>query len=305
MKKNLTMLAVLAAVALLPAGTMGEEFRFGGSLGLEFTFTPVPPADLDISSDITLSLSFGNAQVISRTRLTLDGFHQAWLGFGLDLSVLHLETAMRFDPCFSMYRLEVRGEWCPAEFGGLLLLENLAPICEPPDYTVGVVLDLGLQLTSGFWLRSLTGFGVWDLYYLVDELARTDISAAPGWWFEEQLLGMGLQAECFSVDSWILFTDLGLIWARLSSSYSWSQPDVAVGASLWWSGGWMFDTAELFVSGTIHPVTLRSVTVFDLSGFVMQEIDVEVTFSGITIYSQTVFDFLGLIQQVAGIELRF
>ncbi len=305
MKKLLIMLAALGALGLMPAGAVGEEFGFGGSLGLEFTFTPVPLGDLDISTDITLSLSFATAEVVSRTRLTWDGLQEAWLAFGLDLKVLELGSAMRFDPCFSMYRLQARGEWCPVEFGGLVLLENLADLCEPPDYTVGVVLDLGLQLTSGFWLRSLTGFGVWDLYYFVDDRVRTDISAAPGWWFEEQLLGMGLRGECFSVDSWILFTDLGLIWARLGSSYSWSQPDVEVGASLWWSGGWAFDTAELFVAGTIKPVTLRSVTVFDLSGFLMQEIDIEVEFSGITIYSQTLFDFAGLLQQVAGIEIRF
>ncbi|MFO8034660.1 MAG: hypothetical protein R6U88_05830 [Candidatus Bipolaricaulota bacterium] len=305
MRKLLITLAALGALGMVPAGAVAEDLDFGGSLGLEFTFTPIPPADVDISTDITLSLSFADAQVISRTRLTWDGLQEAWLSFGLDLKALELISAMRFDPCFSMYRLQAWGEWCPAELGGLVLLENLAAPCEPADYTVGVVLDLGLNLEYGFWLRSLTGFGVWDLYYLVDDLVRTDLSPAPGWWFEEQLLGIGLQGECFSVDSWILFTDLGLNWAHFGSAYRWTEPDVEVGTRLWWTGGMAFDSAELIVAGTINPVTLRSVTVFDLGGFVMQEIDIEVAFSGITIYSQTMFDFVGLLQQVAGIELRF
>ncbi len=306
MKKLLTVVAVSAVLGLTPTGAAGQELGFGGTLGMEFTFTPLPPAGLDITADITLALSFGNAEVTNRTRLAWDGLREAWLGFGLDFSLLQVETAMRFDPCFSMYRLALRTTWCPVELGGLILVENLGVLCEePPDYTVGLVLDLTFALESGYWLRSLTGFGVWDLYNLVDDDPRTDISAAPGWLFEEELLGMGFHSQCFLVDSWILFTDLGLSWARLGSAYRWSQPDIEVGARLWWSGGWLFDTAELFVAGTIDPVTLRSTTVFDLTGFLMQRIYVDVTFSGITIYAESVFDFIGLLKQIVGIELRF
>ncbi len=297
--------ATLAALVILVTGAMGEDCGFGGSLGLEFTFTPVPPAALDISTDITLSLTFGGAYLMSRTHLTWDGLEASWLTVGLHFEDLEFRSSMRFDPCFSMYRLEARGLCCPFSLGGLLILENLAPLCEPPDYTLGVALDLELSFSSGFWVRSLTGFGVWDLYYLVDDDVRTDIQAAPGWWFEEQLIGLGLYGTCFFTDTWVLFTDLGLSWWRVATSYRWTQPQVEVGARLWFLGLFAFTQADLVVAGHIEPVALESVTTFDLGGFLMQKLSIEVAFSGITIYARTHFDFSGLLQQVAGLELRF
>ncbi len=300
-----TFWATLAALMIVVTGAMAEDCGFGGSLGLEFTFTPVPPAALDISTDITLSLTFGGAHLLSRTLLTWDGLEASWLTVGMDFGNVQFETGMRFDPCFSMYRLEARGGCCPFSLGGLLILENLAPLCEPPDYTVGLALDLGLSFSSGFWVRSLTGFGVWDLYYLVDCDLRTDVQAAPGWWFEEQLVGLGLKGPCFSADTWVLFTDLGLSWWRVATTYRWTQPHVEVGTRLWFMGLFAFTQADLVVAGHIEPVALESVTTFDLGGFVMQKINIEVAFSGISIYARTLFDFSGLLQQVAGLELRF
>jgi len=303
-------LVVAGVIGLLPMQGAGREAEFTGSLGMEFSFTPLPPADVVISSDITLGLRLGQGEVSSRTRLTWDGIEAAWLTLMWDLNIVQLSNTMRFDPCFSRYQLQASSrwgicEWASFDVGGLLLLEDLADPCEPSEYTVGLVLDLGFKMDYGYWLRSLTGFGVWDLYTLVDDDPRTDVVAVPQLRFEEQLLGMGFRSPCFSADSWLLFTDLGVLWARLGTAYRWSQPELEVGSTLTWAAGPTFDSAELIVSGTLAPVTVRSVTTFDLSGFLMQEIDVEVAFSGITIYSETLFDFSGLLQQVVGFELRF
>jgi len=306
----LVTLVAIGVIGLLPTDGFGGGANFGGSLGMEFAFTPLPPADVVISTDINLGLRFAGGGVSSRTRLTWDGIEAAWLSLMWDLDIVEIRNTMRFDPCFSRYQLQASGGWCICEWavidvGGLLLLEDLADPCEPSDYTVGLALDLGFKMDYGFWLRSITGFGVWDLYHLVDDSPHTDVVAAPQWWFEEQLLGVGFRSPCFSVDSWMLFSDLGLLWARLGTAYRWSRPDLEVGSRLTWAAGPTFDSAQLIVSGTLAPVSVRSVTTFDLTGFMMQEIDVEVAFSGITIYTETLFDFSGLLQQVVGFELRF
>ncbi len=277
---------------------------FCGSLGFEVAFTPIPPATLDVTSAITLALAFGQAEVVSRTELSLAGLAAEHLTMGVNLDGVSLRSGMRFDPCFSKYWFEVRGGCCPLELGGLFLVENLADPCDPPLYTVGLVLDIGVAWRPGFFARSLTGFGVTDLYYLIDLDPATGLTAVPGWWFEEELIHLGFTSVCFFVDSLVLFDPFGLAWAELGAAYRYPDPEAELGARIRLNGSFGLDWAKLALGVRVPPVAIRLVTTFDLLGFVAQEVGVEVFFSWVRIYSRTQFDFSGLIQAVVGVELK-
>lgn len=301
-----TCLVGVLALALAGGTTAwAEPPTFTGSLGIEVTFTPVPPATFDVTSAITLALSLGRAEVVSRTELSLAGLTAAHLTMGINLDGIGLRSGMRFDPCFSKYWFEVRGGCCPWELSGVFLVENLAAACAPPDFTIGIVLDLGLAWNPGFFARSLTGFGVTDLYHLIDLDPATDLTAVPGLWFEEELIHIGFTSLCFLADSLVLLDPFGLAWFELGAAYRYPDPEAELGVRIRLTGTLTLDWAKLSLGVRVVPVAVRLVTTFDLLGFVAQEIEVEVLFSWIRIYSRTRFDFSGLIQTVVGVEIRF
>jgi len=302
--------AALTAALLLCAGPgFAGDCGIMGSIGWDVFVRPVVPSTLAITSDITLSLSFGNAHVFSRTSLSWLALEAAYLGLGLSFEGLSLSSGMRFDPCFSMYRLVMRSICCPFSVGVLVQLENTATPCDPPMYSLGLVLDLELWFAGCFWTRSLTGFGVWDVYALIDDRPETDITLAPGLglWLEEQLLGLGYRGACFSADTLVLFTppDAWPTWARFGAAYRWPDPVIELGARLWTLGLFAFDSAELRFHVEVLPVIFSSVTTFDLGGFVLQEVYLGVAFSGLEVYTRAVFDAIGLIVLVVGAQVNF
>lgn len=303
--KRMFVASLVAALLVVPAFAQEQGCELSGTLGMEFTFTPVPPATLNVDTAITLSLAFAGAQVSSRTVISLNGLEAEHLTFGVDLDGVTLTTGMRFDPCFSKYWFSVRGGCCPFDLGALFLVENLAQPCQTPDYTVGIVLDIGLHFDSGFFVRSLTGFGVEWLYYLIDDDPSTDLVAVPGWWFEEELIHLGFATDCLNTESIFLFDELGFSWAQFQAFYRWSEPAIELGARVWLDSVFAFSRADLVLGVTIDPVELQSTTSFDFSGFLSQEIDISVSFSGIRLYSRTSFDFTGLVSEVVGFELSF
>jgi len=304
MKKTLVLVLVALGASLL--GLAQEEgCTLSGRLGMEFEFVPTPPATIEVNTTITLGLMFAGASVESRTVLSLDGLEEEHFKMGVDLGGVALTTGMRFDPCFSKYWFEVRGGCCPFDLGALFLVENLAATCEPEDFTVGLVLDMGLAFDSGFFVHSLTGFGVEDLYHLIDDDPATELTAVAGWWFEEELLQMGFAGECLRTESIVVFDELGFAWSQFYASYTWLEPVIELGARVRLNSVFALEWAELILGVTIDPVGLRSITRFDWGGFLSQEIDVSISFSGIRLYSHTLFDFTGLISEIIGFELSF
>jgi len=304
MNRALALLVLACGMGVMgPAQDGGCELS--GALGVELTFTPVPPASLEVNTAITSSLFFAGASMESRTVISLDGLESEHIRFAIDLDGVTLATGMRFDPCFSRYWFEARGGCCPFALGALFLVENLAAACQTPNFTVGIVLDLGLAFDPGFFVRSLTGFGVEGLYYLIDEYPQTEVSAVSGWWFEEQLISIGFASECLRTESLFLFDELGFSWAQLHVSYAWIEPAIELGARLWLDSTFAFSQADLILGVTIDPVELRSITSLVFLGFLSQEIDISISFSGIKLYSRTSFDFTGLLSEVIGFEISF
>lgn len=290
----------LVLVVALGGQAWAQAPGFSGSLGMEVVFD-FP----NVTSAITLGLSFGRAEVVSRTELSLGGLVAEHLTMGVNLDGIGLRSGMLFDPCFSKYWFEVRGGCCPLELGGLFLVENLDPPCQTPAYTIGIVLDLGIAWRPGFFARSLTGFGVTDLYHLIDLDPATDLTAVSGVGFEEELLHLGFTSACFRVDSLVLFDPSGFAWFEAGASYIYPDPEAELGLRIRLLGTFALDWAKLFLGVKVPPVAVRLVTTFDLGGFLSQEVWAEVSFSWVRIYSRTRFDFSGLIQVVVGVELRF
>ncbi|QAA76305.1 MAG: hypothetical protein BIP78_0539 [Candidatus Bipolaricaulis sibiricus] len=297
------LLGALLVALVWGTTSWSQPLAVSGSLGIEVTFTPIPPAD--ITSAITLGLTFGRAEIVSRTELSLAGLLAQYLTVGVSLDGVALRSGLRFDPCFSRYWFEVRGGCCPLELGGLFLVENLALACQTPNYTVGIVLDLGVAWRPGFFARSVTGFGVTDVYGLIDLEPGTWLTAVPGVWFEETLLNLGFAGACFRTDGLVLFVPYGLAWFELGGSYLYPDPEAELGVRIRILGTFALDWAKLFFGVRVPPVAVRLVTTFDLGGFLAQDVAVEVSFSWVRIYSRTRFDFGGLIQAIVGIELKF
>lgn len=303
MNRALALLVLACGIGVM--GLAQDGCELSGALGVELTFTPVPPASLSVDTAITSSLSFAGASVESRTVISLDGLESEHMKFSIDLDGVTLATGMRFDPCFSRYWFAVRGGCCPFDLGAMLLVENLAAACQTPDFTVGIVLDLGLAFDPGFFVRSITGFGVEDLYHLIDEYPQTDVTAVSGWWFSEELISVGFASQCLRTESIFSFDELGFSWAQLHASYTWAEPAIELGARVWIDSTFAFSQADLILKVTIDPVELRSITSLDSLGFLSQEIDISISFSGVKLYSRTSFNFTGLLSEVIGFELSF
>lgn len=279
--------------------------NFSGRVGMDFLFQPDTPFVVDTA--LTLAMDMGRGGVESRTALSLAGLEGEQLWFWLkfpDVGVT-LKTGLTFDPCFSRWTLSVHGGCCPFFLGAWFYLGNLAPICQNPNYTIGLVLDFGVGGEPGFLARSLLGFGVTNIYALSDDDPWTDVTLVPGWYFEEALLHLAWSADCWRLYTTWMFTYLGLGFGELGLTYRFSQPLVEIGAMLRVNSTLNLDLVKLGLRVTIDPVSVYSATAFNFTGFLWQEVGLRVQFSQVLIYSATRFDLLGLQWVRLGFELRF
>ena len=297
---------VIPLALLFAVSSWAAELSFSGSLGMDFRFQP----PLTIQTSLNMRVDVGKAGMESRTILSLSGLEAEKLWLWLNFDGITLRSGLTFDPCFSLWTLEGRGCCCgpcccPFFFGGMFLLGNLAPACQTPNYTVGFILDLGFGGTPGFLARSLTGFGVTNLYALIDGDPWTEVVLVPGWWFEEELLHFAYVAPPLSAYTTWLFTWAGLSFGELGVSYTFGPPEVEIGAGFRLDASLALAWAKLWLSVTIDPVTVRSTTAFDFFGFLWQEIALEIRFSRVFLYSRTLFDLSGLQELRVGFELAF
>jgi hypothetical protein len=292
---------VLLLALVLPASA--QKLSFSGTMGMDFLFAPSSP--LSMQAALTLTMDVGKGGVTSHTTLSLSGLEAEHLWLWLNFQGVTLKTGLTFDPCFSRWSLSASGGCCPFFLGGWFFLGNLAPACQPPNYTIGVILDFGAGGEPGFLARSLTGFGVKDLEYLIDNDPWTEVTLVPGWYFEEELLQFAWSADCWRLYTTWMFTYAGLGFGELGVSYRFSQPVVELGAYLRINGSFALDWAKLQLGVTVDPVSVYSATAFDFFGLKWEEIGLKIQFSQVLIYSVTRFDLSGLNWIKVGFELKF
>lgn len=290
-------------LALMAFAGLAQDISFSGTVGMDFLFNPGTPPSVD--SALTLTMDVGKGGVQSRTIFSLAGLEAEHLWFWLDFQGITLKSGLTFDPCFSRWTLAVSGGCCPFFLGGMFLLGNLAPACQAPNYTVGVILDFGIGGEPGFLARSLTGFGVQNLYALLDEDPWTDITLVPGWFFEEELLHFAWSGDCWRLYTTWMFTWMGLGFGEFGVSYRFTAPMVELGASLHLSSALALSFVQLHLGVTVDPVSVYSTTAFNFLGFLWQEIGMRIHISQVLLYSATRFDLSGLLWVRVGFELQF
>lgn len=293
------------ALALLAITLPALAQSLSGQVGMDFLFAPNTP--LTVSTALTLAMHMDTGGVESRTVLSLLGLEKEQLWFWLRFPQVGvtLRTGLTFDPCFSRWTLNVSGGCCPFFLGGWFFLENLAPFCQTPNYTIGLVLDSGLGGEPGLLLRGLLGFGVTDVFALIDDDHWTDVVLVPGWFFEEALFHFAWSWDCWRLYNTWMFTYMGLGFSELGVSYRFFQPLVELGASLRLNSSFLLDWAKLQLSVTVDPVSVYSATAFNFNSFLWQEIGLRIKFSQVLIYSATRLTLSNLAWIKVGFELRF
>lgn len=295
---------VLALALALPG--LAQELSLSGSVGMDFFFTPDTPLSVDTA--FTLAMDVGKSGLRSTTVLSLAGLEAEHLWVWLNFQDITLKSGLTFDPCFSRWALAVSGGCCPFFLGGWFFLGNLASACQTPSYTIGLILDFGVGGEPGFLARSLTGFGVKNLYALIDGDPWTEVVLVPGWYFEEALLHFAWSGGCWRLYTTWMFNYMGLDFGEFSASYRFAEPTVELSASLHLDSTFSLSWAKLQLGVTVDPVSVYSATAFNffgLAGLAWEEIGIKVQFSQVLIYSATRFDLFGLRWIRVGFELRF
>jgi len=362
---------------------------FFGSVGLDVSYTPVPPASYNIGSDLTLAFSISGFSFTSETGFDLSGFQSEAVTLGVDLGAVQISEEIRFEPLFSWNELSVDVSIVGIHIGfDLILADIVGP--QTPTYSMGSVLELSSAILCGFTITSLTGFGAedlvnllggieapfsYDLLYLFNHLAGlcvdptdADVTIVPGFYFEEELFRLEVETFGLIASNTTWFDTTGLAKLVFETGYQFAEPAMAFMVSLSLDSGFtitgldfivdlqidvvrftshtsftellpvaiipiVFDSQRFAVSfqlcdvlittttsfdssfyfaeqliaieATIDPVTFKSLTTFDATGFVGQCIYADVQFCGVLLFTKAEFEFSGIQLVTVGFDLSF
>jgi hypothetical protein len=306
---------VLLLASFVGIGALGEGGSLAGGLGLEADFFYDGVA-WDIGSAVTLSLSFGEIGVQSRTDFSLTGFESEKLDFTFSLEhIFHIRNSLVFDPCFSLYELEIGGSifediCCPGGFDWRMIFAygNLEEPCQTPDYTIGFVFDTGLtwyldECCMYFELRNFLSFGMGGLYSLVDDYPWTWVYPVPGVFFEEDLVKVAFVTPVFSAESLVFFDVSGFQWVQFGGLFTFEF--FTLGGRAFFVAPFSFSTGDFILGLDIDGFSFRSYSTFDLLGFLAEEVRFEVEGDSLKGFLWIYFDIFGVIDVTTGLEVRW
>ncbi|MCK4682379.1 hypothetical protein KAT59_05100 [Candidatus Bipolaricaulota bacterium] len=226
----------------------GPGLGFSGSVGLEFTFTPIPPLSYNIDSGLTLSFSVAGFTFASETVFDLSGFQSQGFGATVDLGMAQIYEEILFDPYFSWNQLGVDVQFLGVQVGLDLILANIGSV-QTPDYSMGAVLELSSGILCGFSITTLTGFGAVDLVTVLDGIeapfshdllelfihldslfgATPDlrVTIVPGFYFEEELVRLEMDYAGLIASSSTWFDLLGFSKEIIEFGYRFEEPTLA------------------------------------------------------------------------------
>ena len=381
------LLVLLAAAGLVVSAEGGVGFS--GSVGLDISYMPVPPASYNIGSDLTLEFSVSGFTFTSATGFDLSGFLSEAVTLAVDLGAVQIQEEIRFEPLFAWNELSVDVSIVGIYLGfDLILADIVGP--QTPTYSMGAVLELSSTIVCGFTITSLTGFGAQDLVnvlggieapfsyellYLSNHLASLcvsptalDVTIVPGFYFEEELFRLEVDTMGMMASNTTWFDDTGLATLSFELGYRFAEPAIAFVASMSLDGSFtitaidfiidlqidvvrftshtsfaklpppsiipiVFDSQQFALSfelcnvlittattfdysfyfaeqqiaieATIDPVTFKSLTVLDASGFASQCIYADVQFCGVVLFTKAEFDYSGIQLVTVGFDLAF
>ena len=323
-------------LSLLGGGiAMADDVGFSGFVGLEITYTPVPPTSYNIGADLVLAFDVSGFSFVSETGFDLAGFQSQRVTLGVDLGAVQIGEEILFDPYFSWNELSIDMAIAGVDIGVDFILANIGSV-QTPTYSMGAVIELSSGIVCGFSITSLTGFGAIDLVNILggveapfsyemlalfnhlDTLCTLpldlDVTIVPNFYFEEELVRleadfMGLIA---SNSTW--FDSTGLSRMLFELGYRFEEPTLSFLASMGLDGLFVITDIDFIVDLQIDVVRFTSHTwfvenplpvlipiVFDGQGFA-----VSFEICGVLITTETDFDgSLLFAQQLIAIEATF
>ena len=323
-------------LSLLGGGiAMADDVGFSGFVGLEITYTPVPPTSYNIGADLVLAFDVSGFSFVSETGFDLAGFQSQRVTLGVDLGAVQIGEEILFDPYFSWNELSIDMAIAGVDIGVDFILANIGSV-QTPTYSMGAVIELSSGIVCGFSITSLTGFGaialvnilggieapfsyeMLTLFNHLDTLCTLpldlDVTIVPNFYFEEELVRleadfMGLVA---SNSTW--FDATGLSRMLFELGYRFEEPTLSFLASMGLDGLFVITDIDFIVDLQIDVVRFTSHTwfvenplpvlipiVFDGQGFA-----VSFEICGVLITTETDFDgSLLFAQQLIAIEATF
>ncbi len=319
--------AAAAAILLLAGATAAwaADLGFSATVGLEITYTPIPPATYNIGSDLELGFRMPGFSLDSVTSFDLDGFAGEEVAFALDLGPARIAEEVRFEPEFHWNELSLDVSVVGVGIGVDWIFANIGST-QTPSYSMGVVVSLESRMPFGLSVASVTGFGATDVVnvlggadapfcekalYLYDYLATVcdpaddpDVTIVDGLYFEEELLRLTLEYSGMVASHTMWFDAGGLSQLVFELGYVFADPAIAILTCVTLDGSFapteidavldvLVDTVR-FTSWTRFAAPLFPVPVpvlFAGQGFV-----VSFELSGVSVTSETDFDDLFLFE---------
>jgi len=295
-----------------------DEVGFSGGVGLDVSYTPVPPASYNIGSDLTLAFSVSGFTFTSATGFDLSGFQSEKATLAVDLGAVQISEEIRFEPHFTWNELSVDLSIVGVKIGFDLILADIG--AQTSSYSMGCVLELSSTVVCGFTITSLTGFGAEDLVnllggievpfsyqllYLFNHLGGLcvapidlDVTIVPNFYFEEELFRLEVETMGLIASSTIWFDETGLTKLLFETGYRFEEPSMAFLASMSLDSGFAITGMDFIVNLEIDVARFTSHTsfaevpppavipiVFDSQGFA-----VSFELCGVLITTATTFD---------------
>jgi len=380
---------IVIAVFLFGGAATASDLGFCGNVGLEVTYTPVPPASFNIGANFSLGFSVSGFSFTSISGFDLAGFQSERVALEVDLGAVQIAEEIRFEPTFTWNEVSIDLGIVGVQIGIDWILAHIGTV-QTPDYSMGAVMEISSGIVCGFSISSLTGFGAIDLvnvlggieapvtyrllemFHYLDTLCvpamDLDVTIVDGFYFEEELVRVEVDYLGLLGSSTIWFDYMGLSKMLFELGYRFDEPmiqfltaitidgsfavtgldfvvdvqidpvrftsqtsfveapapspisivfgsqrfgvsfsicDVAVTTSTTFDDAFMFSELLIAIDAVLEPVTFRTLTVFEATGFSSQCVYAGVCFSGVTLYTRAEFDLTGILEVVFGFDLTF
>lgn len=281
---------LLLVVASIATGAMadnaccpGSNLGFSGSIGLEVTFTPIPPLSYNIQSGLSLSISVADFTFTTHTVFDLSGFQSQGFTVDASLGAVQIGDDILFDPYFGWNDLSVSAQVVGIEIGTDLILADIGSV-QTPEYSMAAVLKLSSGVNCGFSITTLTSFGAVDLVnmlngvsapfsydmlklfyhtkFLFASAGSTKVTVVSGFYFEEELVRLQMDYMGLLSSSTTWFDWTGLSKEVLEVGYRFEEPSLAFLSAITIDGSFSVSALDFILDLQIDPVRFTSHTSF-------------------------------------------
>lgn len=283
-RKRLRWVALVVLVSLLAGGgAAADDLGFSGRVGLEVSYTPIPPASYNIGADLSLGFDVSGFSFTSGTGFDLFGFQSEKVTLSVDLGAVQISEEIRFEPAFSWNELSVELGIVGVVFGVDWVLANIGSP-QTPSYSMGAVVELSSGIVCGFSITSLTGFGAVDLvnvlggieapfshtllglFHYLDTLCippiELDVTIVDGFYFEEELVRLEVDYLGLIASNTTRFDYMGLSQMLFELGYRFEEPSLSFLTSMTIDGSFAITGLGFIVDLEIDVVRFTSHTIF-------------------------------------------